>query len=80
MDEQQQIISAATSIAALALAQGSFIALIGSALFSKAEAEEYLRRSIETDQNNGGAPNRAAASILGEILKNVTAMQVATRQ
>jgi hypothetical protein len=80
MDEQQQIIAAATSIAALALAQGSFIALVGSGLFSKAEAEGYLRQSIATNQTNGGAPNRAAASILDEILKNLTAMPVATRQ
>jgi hypothetical protein len=79
MDEQQTVL-AGTTIAAFALAQASFVALVGSGLFSKAEAEGFLRQSIATNQTNGGAPNRAAASILGEILKNVTAMQVATRQ
>jgi hypothetical protein len=78
MDEQTTV--AATAITALALSQASFIALVGNGLFSKADAEGFLRQSIETNQQNGGQANRLAASILSEILKNVSAMPVPTRQ
>jgi hypothetical protein len=79
MDQEQQTAIAGTAIAAFALAQASFVALVASGFLPKDQAEGFLRQAVTTNQQSGGASNRAAAMLLDQILKNVASMEVETR-
>ena len=80
MNEPEQVAAAAAAIAALALGQLSVIALVQTGLLSKVEAGTMLRQLAETNEKNGGSPNRATASILTGIANNIAAMVLPVRQ
>jgi hypothetical protein len=71
--------AAGSTMAAFALAQISFSALVTNEIIPKAEAEKMLRRLVEANET-GGAANQVAAALLMVVLENVSAFQPATRQ
>jgi len=71
--------AAGSTMAAFALAQISFSALVTNEIIPKAEAEKMLRKLIEANEP-GGAANQVAAALLMVVLENVSAFQPATRQ
>jgi hypothetical protein len=71
--------AAGSTMAAFALAQISFSALVTNEIIPKAEAEKMLRRLVEANET-GGAANQVAAALLTVVLENVSAFQPATRQ
>jgi hypothetical protein len=71
--------AAGSTMAAFALAQISFSALLTSEIIPKANAEKALKQLIEANKN-GGIPNLVAAELLTIVLKGVSKFQPATRQ
>jgi hypothetical protein len=71
---------AGSAMAAFALAQISFSALITSEIIPKADAEKALRELIEANETGGGTANQVAATLLTMVLQSVSAFQPATRQ
>jgi hypothetical protein len=71
--------AAGSTMAAFALAQISFSALVTNEIIPKAEAEKMLRRLVEANET-GGAANQVAAALLTVVLENVSTFQPATRQ
>ena len=71
--------AAGSTMAAFALAQISFSALVTNEIIPKAEAEKMLRQLVEANET-GGAANQVAAALLMVVLENVSAFQPATRQ
>jgi len=72
--------AAGSTMAAFALAQISFSALVTSEIIPKADAEKALRQLIEANETGGGIANLVAAELLTVVLKSVSAFQPATRQ
>ena len=71
--------AAGSTMAALALAQLSFGALVKNELIPKAEAENMLKRVIKANKS-GDIPNQVAVALLDIVLQDVSAFQPATRQ
>jgi hypothetical protein len=71
--------AAGSTMAALALAQLSFGALVKNELIPKAEAEKMLKRMIKANET-GGIANQVAVALLDMVLQDVSAFQPATRQ
>ena len=71
--------AAGSTIAALALAQLSFGALVKNELIPKAEAEKMLKRMIKANET-GGIANQVAVALLDMVLQDISAFQPATRQ
>ena len=71
--------AAGSTMAALALAQLSFGALVKNELIPKAEAENMLKRVIKANES-GAIPNQVAVALLDMVLQDVSAFQPATRQ
>jgi hypothetical protein len=72
--------AAGATMAALALAQLSFGALVKNELIPKPEAEKMLKRMIKANETGDGIANQVAAALLDMVLKDVSAFQPATRQ
>jgi len=70
---------AGSTMAAFALAQLSFNALVTNELIPKAEAEQMLKQLIKANATGGDA-NQVAVALLNFVLHNVSAFQPATRQ
>jgi len=71
--------AAGSTMAALALAQLSFGALVKNELIPKAEAEKMLKRMIKANET-GGIANQVAVALLDMVLQDISAFQPATRQ
>jgi hypothetical protein len=71
--------AAGSTMAAFALAQMSFSALVTSEIIPKVDAEKMLRQLIEANET-GGPANQVAAALLTVVLQSVSAFQPATRQ
>jgi hypothetical protein len=71
--------AAGSTMAAFALAQICFSALVTSEIILKADAEKMLKQLIEANEE-GGTANQVAAALLTMVLKGVSAFQPATRQ
>ena len=80
MDRDEQRVVTGTSIAAYALAQMTFVALLTSGLLSKADAEGMLQQVIASNQIGGGPANRIAADMLTAVLRNIPAIPVQSKQ
>jgi hypothetical protein len=70
---------AGSTMAALALGQLSFGAVVKSELIPKAEAEKMLKRMIKANET-GGIANQVAVALLDMVLQDISAFQPATRQ
>ena len=70
---------AGSTMAAFALAQLSFSALVTNEIIPKAEAEKMLKRVIKANES-GAIPNQVAVALLDIVLQDVSAFQPATRQ
>ena len=66
-------------MAAFALAQLSFSALVTNEIIPKAEAETMLKQLIKANEK-GTIANEVAAALLAIVLKQVSPFQPATRQ
>ena len=66
-------------MAAFALAQISFSALVTNEIIPKADAEKMLRQLIKVNETEGPA-NQVAAALLTVVLQSVSAFSPATRQ
>jgi hypothetical protein len=66
-------------MAAFALAQLSFSALVTNEIIPKTEAEKMLKRLIKANEG-GGIANEVVAALLALVLKDVSAFRPATRQ
>jgi len=71
--------AAGSTLAAFALAQLSFSALVTNEIIPKAEAEKMLKQLIKANEK-GGVVNQVAVALLDIVLQNVSAFQPATRQ
>ena len=71
--------AAGSTMAALALAQLSFGALVKNELIPKAEAEKMLKRAIKANES-GAIRNQVAVALLDMVLQDISAFQPATRQ
>ena len=71
--------AAGSTMAAFALAQLSFSALVTNELIPKAEAEKMLKQLIKANQKSAVA-NQVAVALLDIVLQDVSAFQPATRQ
>jgi hypothetical protein len=71
--------AAGSTMAAFALAQISFSALVTNEIIPKADAEKMLRQLINVNETEGPA-NQIAAALLTVVLQSVSAFQPATRQ
>ena len=71
--------AAGSTMAAFALAQISFSALVTNEIIPKADAEKMLRQLIKVNETEGPA-NQVAAALLTVVLQSVSAFQPATRQ
>jgi hypothetical protein len=71
--------AAGSTMAAFALAQLSFSALVTNELIPKAEAEQMLKQLIKANKK-GGVANQVAVALLDIVLQDVSAFQPATRQ
>ena len=71
--------AAGSTMAAFALAQLSFSALVTNELIPKTEAEKMLKRLIKANKT-GGIANQVAVALLDMVLQNVSTFQPATRQ
>jgi len=71
---------AGSTMAAFALAQLSFSALVTNEIIPKAEAENALKQLIKANEGGGSIPNEVAAALLSMVLKQVAAFRPATRQ
>ena len=72
--------AAGSTMAAFALAQISFSALVTSEIIPKADAELALKQLIKANETGGGTPNQVAAELLRLVLKSFSGFQPATRQ
>jgi hypothetical protein len=72
--------AAGSTMAAFALAQISFSALVTNELIPKADAERMLKELIKANETAEGAANQVAAALLTMVLQSVSAFQPATRQ
>jgi len=72
--------AAGSTMAALALAQLSFGALVKNDLIPKAEAEKMLKRMIKANETGGGIANQVAVALLDMVLQDIATFQPATRQ
>jgi hypothetical protein len=70
---------AGSTMAAFALAQLSFSALVTNEIIPKPEAEKMLKQLIKANEG-GSMPNEVAAALLAIVLKQVSAFRPATRQ
>jgi hypothetical protein len=71
--------AAGSTMAAFALAQLSFSALVTNEIIPKAEAETMLKQLIKANEK-GTIANEVAAALLAIVLKQVSPFQPATRQ
>ena len=71
--------AAGSTMAAFALAQISFSALVTNEIIPKAEAAKMLRQLVDANET-GGAANQIAAALPTVVLQNVSTFQPATRQ
>ena len=71
--------AAGSTMAAFALAQLSFSALVTNEIIPKAEAETMLKQLIKANEK-GTIANEVAAALLAIVLKQVSAFRPATRQ
>jgi hypothetical protein len=71
--------AAGSTMAAFALAQLSFSALVTNEIIPKTEAEKMLKRLIKANEG-GGIANEVVAALLALVLKDVSAFRPATRQ
>ena len=71
--------AAGSTMAAFALAQTSFSALVRNELIPKLDAERMLKELIKANET-GGEANQVAAALLTMVLESVSAFQPATRQ
>jgi hypothetical protein len=71
--------AAGSTMAAFALAQMAFSALVTNEIIPKTEAEKMLRQLIGANET-GGHANQVAAALLTVVLQSVSAFQPATRQ
>ena len=71
--------AAGSTMAAFALAQLSFSALVTNEIIPKAEAEKMLKRMIKANET-GGIANQVAVALLDMVLQDISAFQPATRQ
>jgi hypothetical protein len=72
--------AAGSTMAAFALAQISFSALVTNEIIPKADAEKMLRQLIKVNDETEGPANQVAAALLTVVLQSVSAFQPATRQ
>jgi hypothetical protein len=72
--------AAGSTMAAFALAQMSFSALVTNELIPKADAERMLKELIKANEIGEGTANQVAAALLTMVLQSVSAFQPATRQ
>ena len=72
--------AAGSTMAAFALAQLSFSALVTNEIIPKAEAEKMLKQLIKANEGGGSIPNEVAAALLSIVLRQVSAFRPATRQ
>jgi hypothetical protein len=71
--------AAGSTMAAFALAQMSFSALVTNELIPKADAER-LKELIKANETGKGTANQVAVALLTMVLQSVSAFQPATRQ
>jgi hypothetical protein len=71
--------AAGSTMAAFALAQISFSALVTNEIIPKADAEKMLRQLVKANET-GRPANQVAAALLTVVLQSVSAFQSATRQ
>jgi hypothetical protein len=70
---------AGSTMAAFALAQLSFTALVTNEIIPNPEAEKMLKQLIKANEK-GSIANEVAAALLAIVLKQVSAFRPATRQ
>jgi hypothetical protein len=70
---------AGSTMAAFALAQLSFSALVTNEIIPKAEAEKMLKQLIKANEK-GSTANEVAAALLAIVLKQISSFRPATRQ
>jgi hypothetical protein len=70
---------AGSTMAAFALTQLSFSALVTNEIIPKAEAEKMLKQLIKVNEK-GSTANEVAAALLAIVLKQISAFRPATRQ
>jgi hypothetical protein len=70
---------AGSTMAAFALAQLSFSALVTNEIIPNPEAEKMLKQLIKANEK-GSIANEVAAALLAIVLKQVSAFRPATRQ
>ena len=71
--------AAESTMAAFALAQISFSALVTNEIIPKTDAEKILRQLVKANET-GQPANQVAAALLTVVLQSVSAFQPATRQ